>query len=188
MVTLDAIHSKIARLQKQAAEIAEKQASVGLVRIRDLMARYELSIADIERFIGKRRGRKPSAAAGKSAARAAGPVGAPVYADPKTGATWTGRGRAPTWIKDVKDRTKFLIEGAAGDKSKGATAKKAPVKRAAAKRSGAKSAKTSAPAGGARATRKAAPAAVKKAATRRQPAARKTAVVERAATPEVVAE
>ncbi|MFT0171468.1 H-NS family nucleoid-associated regulatory protein [Paraburkholderia mimosarum] len=28
----------------------------------------------------------------------------PRYCDPKTGATWSGRGRAPDWIKDVKKR------------------------------------------------------------------------------------
>lgn len=33
------------------------------------------------------------------------------YKDPATGATWTGRGKAPKWI-DNQDRTKFLIDGA----------------------------------------------------------------------------
>ncbi len=31
----------------------------------------------------------------------------PKYQDPKTGATWTGRGRAPAWLG--KNRDKFLI-------------------------------------------------------------------------------
>ncbi|WP_435530751.1 H-NS family nucleoid-associated regulatory protein [Paraburkholderia caledonica] len=35
-----------------------------------------------------------------------------LYADPKTGATWSGRGRAPAWIAGAKDRSKFLIAGA----------------------------------------------------------------------------
>jgi len=33
----------------------------------------------------------------------------PKYQHPKTGATWTGHGRAPAWIAGAKDRTKFLI-------------------------------------------------------------------------------
>jgi DNA-binding protein H-NS len=33
----------------------------------------------------------------------------PKYQHPKTGATWTGNGRAPAWIANVKDRSKFLI-------------------------------------------------------------------------------
>ncbi|WP_267940147.1 H-NS family nucleoid-associated regulatory protein [Paraburkholderia sp. HD33-4] len=32
------------------------------------------------------------------------------YQDPKTGATWSGRGRQPFWIKGKK-RDTFLIEG-----------------------------------------------------------------------------
>jgi DNA-binding protein H-NS len=33
---------------------------------------------------------------------------APKYRDPATGATWTGRGKAPKWI-DGQDRAKFAI-------------------------------------------------------------------------------
>lgn len=134
MVTLDSINSKIAKLQKQATAIAEKQTSVGLAKIRDLMHKHGLSLVDIESFVGKRRGRKPGVKAANGVVktrRASAPV-APKYADPKTGATWTGRGRAPAWIRDVKDRSKFLIAGAV--ESKAAAAKKAPAKRAAAKK------------------------------------------------------
>lgn len=35
------------------------------------------------------------------------------YRDPKTGATWTGHGRAPSWIATVKNRDKFLVDGGA---------------------------------------------------------------------------
>jgi hypothetical protein len=35
------------------------------------------------------------------------------YLDPKTGATWSGRGRAPAWISGAKDRSKFLIDAPA---------------------------------------------------------------------------
>jgi DNA-binding protein H-NS len=50
-----------------------------------------------------------------------------LYRDPKTGATWSGRARPPAWIANVKDRSKFLIEGAAA-------AGKKPVQKAAAKK------------------------------------------------------
>lgn len=36
----------------------------------------------------------------------------PKYRNPKTGETWTGLARPPAWIKDVKNRDKFLIERA----------------------------------------------------------------------------
>ncbi|WP_274389596.1 H-NS histone family protein [Paraburkholderia tagetis] len=189
MVTLDAIKQKIAKLEKQAEVIAEKQSSIGLAKIRDLMHKHGLEVADIERFVGKRRGRKPGVKAANGAAKALHPNAHPVapkYADPKTGATWTGRGRAPAWIRDVKDRSKFLI--AAGSAPKAASAKttgakKTAVKRAAVKKAGAKTAavkKTTAGRGatsavGTRGRKKAAPA--KKAAAPRKMGARKARAV-----------
>jgi hypothetical protein len=32
-----------------------------------------------------------------------------MYKDKNSGATWSGRGRAPRWIAEAKDRSKFLI-------------------------------------------------------------------------------
>ena len=198
MVTLDAIKLKIAKLEKQAVAIAEKQTSVGLTKIRDLMHRHGLTVADIEGFVAKRRGRKPEVTQPKSAAakapRAAVHHVAPKYADPKSGETWTGRGRAPAWIRDVKDRSKFLIEAGATAKDDGAKA--APAKKGAAKRVVAKKAATTtvatkkagraaaAPAKRGRGRKAAAPA--KKASAPRKVAAGKApAAVEIAATPEV---
>jgi DNA-binding protein H-NS len=199
MVTLDTINSKIAKLQKQAASIAEKQSSVGLTKIRELMQKHGLTVADIEGFVGKRRGRKPGATGAKAAAKTPGAAVhhvAPKYADPKTGATWSGRGLAPLWIRDVKDRSKFLIES--GATAKAADAKAAPAKKAATKRVVAKKAmKTAvtakkaspdaaAPAKGTRGRKAAAPA--KKASAPRKVAARKAAAaVEATATPEFTA-
>ncbi|MEX3954157.1 H-NS histone family protein [Paraburkholderia sp. EG287B] len=205
MVTLDAINSKIAKLQKQAAAIAEKQSSVGLTKIRELMQKHGLTVADIEGFVAKRRGRKPGitqAKAAEKAPRAAVHHVAPKYADPKTGATWSGRGLAPFWIRDVKDRSKFLIEAGATAKeagAKAAPAKKAvPAKKAAAKRVVAKKAEKTAvatkkagraaavPAKGVRGRKAAVPA--KKASAPRKVAAKKAPVaVEAAATPDVAA-
>ncbi|AXF09955.1 histone [Paraburkholderia graminis] len=33
------------------------------------------------------------------------------YRDPKSGATWSGRGPAPAWLAGAMDRSKFLIDG-----------------------------------------------------------------------------
>ncbi|MFM0691346.1 H-NS family nucleoid-associated regulatory protein [Paraburkholderia graminis] len=33
------------------------------------------------------------------------------YRDPKSGATWSGRGPAPAWLAGARDRSKFLIDG-----------------------------------------------------------------------------
>ncbi|MFL9889169.1 H-NS family nucleoid-associated regulatory protein [Paraburkholderia agricolaris] len=59
---------------------------------------------------------------------------APKYRDPKTGATWSGRGRSPAWLASAKDRTAFLIAGAGAPEQKVAVAKKVSAKKAAAKK------------------------------------------------------
>jgi DNA-binding protein H-NS len=185
MVTLDAIKVKIAKLEKQAAAIAEKQSSIGLEKIRELMHRHGLNLADIESFVGKKRGRKPSVKTGngvvKSARGNTKPV-APKYADPKSGATWSGRGRAPAWIKDVKDRSLFLINGSAGAKATGAkaaTAKKASVKAAAAKKVGRKAVVAKNASAKGRVGRPAGVPARKKAAPAKKSAAPRKAVVKK---------
>lgn len=66
---------------------------------------------------------------------------APKYRDPETGATWSGRGRAPAWLADVKDRTTFLIEGK-GDVAPKAVATKAVVAKKRPERRGARQAVT----------------------------------------------
>ena len=80
------------------------------------------------------------AAAKKPAAKAGAYVRGPQpakYRDPKTGATWSGRGPAPAWLAGTKDRTKFLIAGTGENtpvaKSAAAVAK-APAKKSAAKK------------------------------------------------------
>jgi DNA-binding protein H-NS len=107
MATLESIQAKIAKLQAQAQVVASTKSTVALEKIRDLMSKYGVSVDDIESFVGKRRGRKPA-----QASSAKSSMGAARYLDPKSGATWTGHGRAPQWIASAKDRSKFLIDGA----------------------------------------------------------------------------
>lgn len=113
MPTLEAIETKIRRLQEQAEAIKAKKASATLDRIVALMKESGISVADIEaRLGGKKRGTKP--AKKTAAAAAAAPA---KYMDPKTGATWSGRGRAPAWIASAKNRDRFLVDGIAATAS-----------------------------------------------------------------------
>jgi DNA-binding protein H-NS len=59
----------------------------------------------------------PAKKAGKAGNYVRGPQPA-MYQDPKSGATWSGRGRAPAWIAGARDRTKFLIEMAVAPATK----------------------------------------------------------------------
>jgi len=106
MATLESLQTKIAKLQAQAAAIAKKDSSAVIAKIRDLMEKHGLTTADIDAHIGgaAKRGRKPGAA---SVVKKAVPMAR--YRDPKTGATWTGHGRAPAWIANAKDRSKYLV-------------------------------------------------------------------------------
>lgn len=109
MATLQDLQARIAKLQAQAEAIAKKESSAVLAKVHDLLERHGLTTADVEAFRGSSGKRRAGSAdtAGKHA-------GAAKYADPKTGATWTGHGRAPAWIASAKDRNKFLIDGGAG--------------------------------------------------------------------------
>jgi DNA-binding protein H-NS len=72
------------------------------------------------------------------------------YRDPKSGAEWSGRGKAPSWLASAKDRTKFLIDGGGAGTTEsiaaksGTATKKAVTKVAAEKGTAKVSAKTSA--------------------------------------------
>jgi len=61
-----------------------------------------------------------------------------MYRDPKSGATWSGRGPAPVWLAAAKDRSKFLIASAdAGSADAGSAkvaSKKVSAKKVAAKK------------------------------------------------------
>lgn len=79
-------------------EQKEKERDAALNTIKGLVLRYGFKWADI----------KPAKAssAGKGTR---GPV-APKYRNPETGDTWSGRGRAPLWIRDYEDKSQFLID------------------------------------------------------------------------------
>jgi len=68
------------------------------------MAEYELTLDDISPK--RHRGRPAGTGKTKVATKAKSEL-PPKYMDPKTGATWSGRGRAPAWLG--KNRTRFLI-------------------------------------------------------------------------------
>lgn len=104
MATLEAIQAQIKKLEAQAQALKAKAASGVIKQIHDLMARHEISIDDVAGFVGK--------ASGKTKANAVGKADSAKYVDPQTGASWSGRGRAPAWIANASDRTAFLAAGA----------------------------------------------------------------------------
>lgn len=131
MPSLEQIQAKLKKLQQQADVLIARKAQAAVDQIRELMLKHGLTTADIEAKakarraargldgnVGTRRGRPAGVS---KAAKSATPA---KYRDHKTGATWTGHGRAPGWIAGVKDRTAFLIDAASESKSVAATAAK----------------------------------------------------------------
>ncbi|HIH2750279.1 H-NS histone family protein [Burkholderia aenigmatica] len=84
-----------AKIEAQIETKRQEEVAAVIAQIRKLMAEYELNVDDIAppRRRGSKRTGKPLP---------------PKYRDPKTGATWSGRGRAPHWLG--KNRTRYLIE------------------------------------------------------------------------------
>ncbi|SPB18175.1 DNA-binding protein [Caballeronia novacaledonica] len=109
MATLKSIQSKIAKLQAQADAITKKQSTKVIAEIHALIAEHGITMDDLGSAFGdKKRGTKMAmtSASDKTASNAK-------YRDPKSGATWSGHGRAPGWIANAKNRDKFLIDGSA---------------------------------------------------------------------------
>ncbi|MGF6757805.1 H-NS histone family protein [Paraburkholderia sp. GAS42] len=197
MATLEQIQARLKKLQAQADALIARKAQVAVNQIRELMLKHGLTTADIEAKAKARR--EASALSGRAANGKAKSAGAakgklpPKYRDPKTGATWSGHARPPAWIKNVKDRTKFLIDAAsdaasavstaaAGAKAagkRGAVAKKAAAKKVVAKKTTAAKKATAKKAAGVKAAvKRTATAAGKKAAVKRTAA--KKAVAKKA--------
>ncbi len=91
----------MAALQAEADALRAQELKAVIADLRAKVAEYGLTEQDV---FGRRRApRAKRTAATKGAS-------VPKYRDPKTGATWSGRGRAPVWIAKVRNRDRFLIE------------------------------------------------------------------------------
>lgn len=104
MATYKQLMAEKEALESKLEEVKATEVAGVIDQIRTLMEEYGLTVDDIT---PKRRRGRPAAGA-KAAAPAKPKQSLPAkYADPKTGATWSGRGRAPAWLG--KNRNKFLI-------------------------------------------------------------------------------
>lgn len=92
MATYKELLVQKAWLERQLEAARAKELEVAIQQVRQIVTEYGLTAEDVG--LAPRRGRRK---AKKSS------VG-PKYRDPKTGATWSGRGRAPAWIGKNRDR------------------------------------------------------------------------------------
>lgn len=89
------IQKQIAELQAKAEEVRRTEVAQAREQIHAIMSEYNLTVADLTNGTksGPKAARKPVEAK---------------YRDESTGDTWTGRGRAPKWLKG-KDKNQYLI-------------------------------------------------------------------------------
>jgi len=91
------LKAQIAKLQAQADEARRNEVANVIAEIKQKIAEFGLSASDLGYAESAKRGRPPKKA----------PL-PPKYQDPKTGQTWSGRGKRPKWIVG-KNPERFLI-------------------------------------------------------------------------------
>lgn len=83
-------------LEAELMELRSLEITDVIQQIRSLMAEYDLSIEDIRPKRG--RGRPPRGSHNNRKNTTTKSTPPPKYRDPKSGKTWSGRGRAPSWL------------------------------------------------------------------------------------------
>ncbi len=98
MATYRQLTAQLERLQQKIDKEREKAIADAIADIRAKIEEYDITPEEL--------GFRPV----RAAAGAAKPkrVSPPKYLNPKTGETWSGRGRSPTWLG--KNRECFLIK------------------------------------------------------------------------------
>ncbi|MEQ5842354.1 hypothetical protein BWP39_24010 [Paraburkholderia acidicola] len=97
MEKLSGLKLELKKLESEIDLAREREARLIAERVLALLAEYGITI-DTNTDAPRRARRK-------------GTRVAPKYWNPKTGATWSGRGRAPLWISG-EDRSQFLLPDA----------------------------------------------------------------------------
>jgi len=95
MATYKQLTQQLEKLQVQVLAAREKEMEAVIAQIKEQIAEYGITAEELG-FSGKRPAARKAALPAK-------------YLNPKTGQTWSGRGRVPAWIG--KHRERFLIEG-----------------------------------------------------------------------------
>ncbi|MGM3412407.1 H-NS histone family protein [Ralstonia holmesii] len=95
MATYKELLAQKEKLEQQLAAAHAAELETVIAQTRQIVVEYGLTAEDL-------------GLATKAKKRKGGTV-APKYQDPKSGATWTGRGRAPAWIAG-KNFERFLIK------------------------------------------------------------------------------
>lgn len=136
MATLLQLQKQMSQLQTELDRVRRAEAHTVIARMQKDIATYGITAEDLG-FVGAvsmsastpaahaaKKTRGPNKKVGPSLTGQKAPSVAK-FRDPKSGKTWTGRGKPPLWIAGKKDRTPFLV--APTDASSGTVPEAAPV-------------------------------------------------------------
>src|SRR3954468_22371574 len=97
-LTVTEIKRKIATLEAKAARLAQEETKASVGNVRALMNQLGVTLEHLSSAVSEKASAVKKAIVGKKPATAKRiSKGAAKYADPKTGKTWSGFGRAPGW-------------------------------------------------------------------------------------------
>ncbi|MEJ0003662.1 MAG: H-NS histone family protein [Pararobbsia sp.] len=96
MATYHELLAQRNELERQIEEARAEEFAAVVIDIKQKMADYSITLAELDMDGGHSKSTKPRASV------------APKYRDPVTGATWSGRGKPPKWIAG-KDRGGFAL-------------------------------------------------------------------------------
>jgi DNA-binding protein H-NS len=96
MATYKQLTAQLEKLHKEVAAAREKEIAEAIIDIKNKIVEYNLTPEELG-FSGKR---------GRPAKKTPLPA---KYRNPKTGETWSGRGRAPAWLAG-RNKERFLID------------------------------------------------------------------------------
>lgn len=95
MATYRELLAKKAQIEEQLEAARQAEVGAAIAKIHEIMAHYGLTTDDIapRRRLATARRHVPAK-----------------YMDPKTGKTWSGRGRAPAWLGKNRERFRTAAE------------------------------------------------------------------------------
>jgi len=95
MATYRQLTAQLEKLHKEMALAREKEIAQTIAEIKEKIAEYDITAEELG-FVTRRAAPRNKALPAR-------------YMNPKTGQTWSGRGRTPGWLVG-KNRERFLIE------------------------------------------------------------------------------
>ena len=105
------VQKQIEQLQQEAEQLRKQESNEVLARIKEAIAVYGFTAAELGVAGGAKRGRVPKAVSVKAGRKFSGKAGAsaPKYRD-QNGNVWSGRGPRPAWFKAALEAGKSAEE------------------------------------------------------------------------------